>query len=241
MAKIGSGVLLIFFLYLIVRYESLEDVWNEIDQYEGKIERNLANTLHNVFKPFNDEVESTFTTLFEEVGLNDQETQANVHVGDGGEQKIEEQSNWDDVMPASPSQMKEQFKNSLDDLEFNPQTYTDGDDPPPTQYLVENGKLDPSEIFANVKKHYKKYRRPTRVLILVKISLLGLIIPIGTILFMSALNMSYPEEIQSIIAGFGVLWILSELLLWKVLDQEVATEGKTPFSKLLEPDPRDLL
>lgn len=250
MASISGTAFLLILAYFGLRIEKLDEIWVEIEQYNTKIERELAQYLWGVFQPYNDEITNRMESVIGNLSPDDQ-TDGGFMIpssleepenDQGGDVEYNlENTDWDDFFPKQPDEVIEEMQDAFMDEggpEFLEQEQTD--EPMPAKYLVEQGHLNPPEIFDKVREMYKKYRRPERALLLIKTSLIGLIANCGVLLGISLFNFKWPTEAVIVFTGLTLLWIASELWLWYVLKQEVALEGKTPISKLMPPELREI-
>lgn len=249
----GIFLLVLFGAYLGIRLENLDAIWAEIEDYEGKLEKDYLTFISSTyFEPYGEAITSRMSDAFG--GLEsyqddeENETQGEVEYDSVDDLAVEvadeSPEDWSAIMdefPPPEEVIPNIFRGLFEVTGIDQIDEIERYESPQVAFLVNEGILNPEEIFSETRTFYRKYRWPTRIYGVTQLLILSLVIVIIGVLIFSALNNPIVDRLPNLIVLLGVLWLIAEFSLWYILSTEVDMETRTLVGKFLQPDPRDFL
>lgn len=246
MKQIPAQALILFIpllVYSVVRYERIDEIWGELDDYETKIKRELSTYLVETSTEFQRELAEELEDLFnpEDLLPDDLEELVDTEAGnvdvDLPSEGTPDFEHFLEEVGYAAGEMEQRMAGMLE-LEDSDEL-DDIEEPLNIRYLVEQKNIDPGEIFEETRDMYKRYNKPSNVMAFIKIALISVVVITAGMIFIAALGFSVPVGILYGYVLAIILWAISETYLWFVINQEVEPEGRTPIGKFLAPDPRE--
>jgi len=249
--SLPGGLAFVSLLYFGYRVERFDEIWDETELFESKIERELVTYMHEYFAPFREEAKSKFESSMNafEPDLSVESDESNPVTKDGGTPNIDLQDSdeirdhvgnveWEDIFAGGPAppEFVAQFMSNMAEL-TGAQNTSDlqTGKPAGVRYMMNEDLVDASEIFSDILEKYDSYRNYRFLLVsskvLVWLMLIGSVIITGK----EFIGISLPTYVQNSVIIVSVLWIMSECILWMFLDRAVPAEGHTPVRKIGNP------
>lgn len=258
---------LIYAIFVLLRFDSFNDIWSDVERYETRIEIEFAEYIFERYvAPFESDVESAMEKMTERLGLASLQEELNTDEEQDETETPEEDENSSDDGPdladffrlladEVPSadeveRIMEETVGSVFDVSEHDglrQTHeAEEADSILIPYLVREGILDPRESLSRSKKFYRQYYWPNRMIIGIKSSMIFSVLALvlsGVVSLANARYMGFPlDEVFFLLAIFLIfVWVALEYILWRFLRRKVIMNEETYAGKLLSPDPRDLL
>ena len=241
---VSGALLAVLVVYSAIRFERLDEIWDEKENYERKLKRELSDYLFETASLF----EQKFHEEIDNMLPDPSSDEINIPQQDGGEIDTEaantEFPSWEDLDGVVPSLeiIIGNMQSSLADIfDVDNISELDRSEPLHVKYMIEQQGIDPDEIFEDIRELNQRYNRPGTAMAILKSFLMASLLFHAVLFIVAVLNFEIPANLLYIYSGVIFGWICSELYLWKVLNEEVEVDGRTPVKKFLAPDPRELI